>query len=124
LHAHLLIEVRWIDASLLARRWAEEVGTDDFCVVKVKDARLQEYARELAKYVCKPASLAAWTGEDIAAVMDAFKRRRTFGVFGRLLQQRKLYREMIHAARHERSKCTCGACNWQIEDPELDGIPR
>jgi hypothetical protein len=95
LHAHLLIEVRWIDASLLARRWAEEIGTEDFCIVKVKDARATDYAEEVAKYVCKPASLAAWTGEDIAAVMDAFKRRRSFG-----------------------------ACNWQIEDPELDGIPK
>jgi hypothetical protein len=120
----MLIETRWVDSPLLARRWAEEVGQEDYCIVSVKDARAKEYAREVAKYVCKPTEMSKWSGEEIAACIDAFNRRRSFGVVGRLSQQRKHWREIVRGLRHERAKCKCGKCNWRLDDPELDGLPK
>jgi hypothetical protein len=122
LHCHMLVETRWVDSPLLARRWAEEVGQEDYCIVSVKDARAKEYAREVAKYVCKPTEMSKWSGQEIAACIDAFNRRRSFGVVGRLSRQRKHWREIVRGLRHERAKCKCGECNWRLDDPELDGL--
>lgn len=115
LHAHLLVECKWIDSGPLAQKWGRLVG-QDFAIVKVKDARKEEYLRELVKYVVKPAQLASWSAEDIATFMDAFSRGRTFGVFGTLVGQRSEWKSVVKSLRKERSKCECGCNNYQVED--------
>lgn len=116
LHAHLLIETRWIDSADLAQRWAKLV-TQDFSIVKVKDARAKDYCAEVAKYVCKPAQLTAWQPNEIAEVIHAFKGVRVFGVFGRLIPIRSQWKSIVKRQRHERSACTCGRCDWKFCDP-------
>jgi len=115
LHFHLLIEARWIDAGKLARAWAKMIGQEDAAIVKVKDARSEDYLREVTKYVCKSEQLAAWNGYDIAELMLAMRGRRSFGVFGDAFGARKEWRAAIKEARRERSRCECGECNWQIQ---------
>jgi hypothetical protein len=116
LHTHLLVESRWVDAQQLARRWAHQVGVDDFCIVKVKDCRATEYCHEVAKYVCKPAQLTSWKPVEIVQVMDAFKGRRVFGVFGRLAKERQHWKAVLKEVRANRSKCPCGQNDWKVEN--------
>lgn len=114
LHAHLLVEARWIDSGLLSAAWAKQVR-QDFAIVKVKDARAKEYLAEVAKYVVKSSDLASWHGEDIAQLMVAFKGLRSFGVFGTLCGQRKVWRLTVRQARSERNKCECGCRKFQFD---------
>ena len=116
LHFHLLIESRWIDTPNIARAWAQLVGQDDAAIVWCRDARAKSYCAEVAKYIAEAQAVAAWSALDIAQAMDAMHRHRAFGVFGSAFGARTEWRRQILAARHERSKCTCGACNWHIEE--------
>lgn len=109
LHAHLLVESRWIDSGQLSAAWAKQVK-QDFAIVKVKDCRAQEYLKEVTKYVVKSSDIARWDGEDIATLIVAFKGLRSFGVFGTLCGQRKAWKMAVKQARSERNKCECG-CN-------------
>lgn len=115
LHEHLLIESRWIDMPAVAKAWARYTGQDDNAIVSVKDARSSDYLSEVAKYVCKPAQLAAWSPVDIVQVMDAFRGRRAFGVFGDAVGQRAEWKKAVAQLRHKRSQCDCGACDWIVE---------
>lgn len=116
LHAHLLIESRWVDSTDLAKRWGKLAG-QDYAIVKVKDARAKDYCAEVAKYVCKPAQLTSWQPNEIAEVIHAFKGVRVFGVYGRLLPLRAEWRSSVKRARHDRSTCDCGECAWKLRDP-------
>jgi len=107
LHLHALIDARWIDARELAVAWAKMVG-QDCAIVKVKDARQADFAKEVAKYIVKGNQLASWTGEQIAAFVDAFDGVRTFETFGEIRKMRKDCREWIRALRKARQACTCG----------------
>lgn len=115
LHAHMLVEARWIDSGLLAKKWAKLVG-QDFAIVKVKDARKADYLRELLKYVVKSSQLASWSATDIAQFMDAFTRTRTFGVFGSLTGQRADWKKFLKENRYRRAQCECGAMDYSVED--------
>lgn len=113
LHAHLLVDCRWIDARELAKVWGRLVG-QDFAVVKVKDVRGETYLNEVTKYAVKGNELAEWTGEDIAAFIDAFTNVRTFGCFGSLYKQRIEFREYLDALRELNRKCECGCSRFQL----------
>lgn len=114
LHAHLLIETRWIDSGWLSATWARLIN-QDFAIVKVKDCRAADYLREVTKYVVKSNQLAAWHGEDIAQLIVAFKGIRSFGVFGTLCGQRKQWRLAVAQARAERNKCECGCRKFHFD---------
>jgi hypothetical protein len=123
LHFHLLIETRWIPIEVVSVIWASYVGQEDAAIVKVKDARHTDYLREVAKYVVKSSELSSWSGLDIAQVMDAFRGRRSFGVFGEAAGRRAEWKRAVAEARRERAKCECGCNTWQVE-PLAHGLTR
>lgn len=117
LHAHLLIDAKYINQGELAVRWAKLVG-QDFAIVKVKDARGQDYLKEVCKYAVKGSQLAKWTGADIATFIHALQGQRTFGVFGSLYGKRTQWKEYIDSISEERGTCECGVKHWRVYDAE------
>lgn len=107
LHAHLLLDVRWIDAGELARVWAKRVG-QDFAIVKIKDVRQAEYLQEVSKYVVKGSELASWDAEQIRQFIWTLHRARTFFTFGTMQKQPE--------KRKEAKPCECGCLKFRIED--------
>jgi len=134
LHLHALIDAKWIDAIELSRAWAK-VTCNFGRIVKVKDARGQNYLAEVTKYCVKGVQLAAWNADDIACFIDAFRGVRTFGVFGSLYGARTKFRDWWKQVRGAKPKCSCGCCDaryftesewWVIENrqaPTLHAIP-
>jgi len=114
-HFHLLVEANWIPIEEVAKAWARLLRQDVPAIVKVKDARATDYLREVTKYVCKSEQVASWPGNQIAEMMLALRGRRSFGVFGAAFGQRKEWRQAVMESRRQRSKCECGACDWQFE---------
>ena len=124
LHLHALVDARWVDARELARVWARCVG-QDFAIVKVKDARGQDYLRELTKYAVKGSQLAEWPAQDCAAFIDAFTGQRTFGCFGSLYKQRAEFRDAIKDLQALARVCECGCSQWKhFKEWELEIDPR
>jgi Replication protein len=121
LHAHLLVETRWIDSGSLAQAWGKLVG-QDYAIVKVKDGRRPDYLRELAKYVVKSSQLAGWKDLEIADFMDAFTGTRTFGVFGSLVGQRGKWKQELRELRKSRSRCECGCNQFHVVDSRIDQL--
>jgi hypothetical protein len=114
LHAHLLLDVRWMDGGKLALAWAEQIG-QDFAIVKVKDARQKEYLDELCKYVCKPEQMSKWRPSEIAAFILAIRKRRFFKTFGSLYDFRADVKEELRALRPEPKMCACGCGKFRFE---------
>ena len=117
LHAHLLVDVAWIDPSELALKWGKLAG-QDYAIVKVKDARNTNYLREVTKYTVKGSQLAAWSPQDIATFVYAFSGQRTFGVFGSLYGKRTQWRAWINSLKTTKGQCECGANHWDIFNAE------
>lgn len=109
LHTHWLVDARWIDARELAIAWGKLVG-QRFGIVKVKDARAQDYRREVAKYVVKSTELASWTPRQIAQFIEAIYRSRLFVRFGTLRTMEKPQH------KHEQRVCACGCCEFVHEN--------
>lgn len=118
LHAHLLVETRWIESPQLARCWGKLVG-QDYAIVKVKDGRKPDYLRELSKYVVKSSQLAGWKPSEIVEFMDAFTGTRTFGVFGSLVGERERWKRELRELRKSRSRCSCGCNDFHVEDARI-----
>lgn len=114
-HLHALVNAHWIDARELARTWGKLVG-QDFAIVKVQDARDRSYLGEVAKYVAKGSELAAWSGEKLAAFVEAVDGVRCFGVFGDLYKLRKEIREWLDIVHEQRNVCECGCRNFRVMD--------
>ena len=114
LHAHWLVDARWVDQYELSRTWGKLVG-QDFAIVKVIDCRKGErgtiggervlspsgtplqgnYERELMKYVVKGSALARWPAQEIADFVAAVRAQRFFFCFGDLFKRaRKLRAQM------------------------------
>lgn len=107
MHAHWLVDARWVDQKQLAIRWGELVG-QDFAIVKVMDLRSRsEYQREVAKYVCKGSEMARWEPEEINEFVRAVKGKRFFFAFGNLFKSGAKIRAQISA---ERPECGCSEC--------------
>jgi len=116
IHFHLLVDANWIDQAELARQWARVIG-QDFAIVYVRDARGEDYRGEVCKYLVKGSTLASWTGEEIAAFVDAFDGIRCFQPFGKLLGRRKAIREQIRKLIHLKPACECGCADFHIMSP-------
>lgn len=116
LHFHCLVDADWIDQAELAIQWAKIVG-QDFAIVYVKGKREASYVAEVCKYLVKGSVLAKWSGEDLAAFVDAFDGVRSFGVFGSLLGERSKVRELIRAMLDVKPACECGCSDFHIMSP-------
>jgi hypothetical protein len=117
LHAHLLVNVHWVDIGELCRTWGELVG-QDYAICSVKDARGDSYLKQVCKYVVKGSDIAKWSPMDIVAFVNAFQGQRTFGVFGQLYGKRTQYREWLDTLTTSRRTCKCGCDKWQVFDAE------
>lgn len=115
LHYHLLIDSDYIDAIELSRQWCDVTRGAGY-IVKVKDARGNDYLREVTKYAVKGNQLAEWSGQDIVTFIQAFTGVRTFGVFGTLYKARTQFAEFIASLRDAKPKCECGSCNVSYYD--------
>lgn len=109
LHAHVLANARWIDASLLSLKWGRLVG-QDFAIVKVLDARGKDYLNEVTKYVVKGAQLASWQPEEIAQFILAIRGIRFFATFGELFNLKAEIKRELNALKPGPSICACGCC--------------
>lgn len=116
IHFHLLIDATWIDQAELARQWARVIN-QDFAIVYVKDARGEAYLGEVCKYLVKGSVLAKWSGEEIAAFVEAFRGIRCFQPFGSLLRQRAKVREILRTFMELKPACECGCSDFEILSP-------
>jgi hypothetical protein len=112
LHAHLLLDIRWVDAGKLARCWGKLVG-QDYAIVKVLDARKHNYLAEVTKYCVKGNQLASWSADDILQFVTAIKRKRFFFVFGSLKQMREAIEDTLDFQKREKTCCECGSMEWR-----------
>jgi len=119
LHAHLLLDVRWLDMENLARQWGGLVN-QQFGIVKIKDLRESSYLQEVTKYVAKGSEIASWPGEQIWEFVCAIKGRRFFFAFGSLFKMSgEIKREIARQAAGNKP-CTCGACDFIYESEAQD----
>lgn len=114
LHAHILADVRWIDARVLAVTWGELVG-QEFGIVKVKDARGQSYLGEVTKYVVKGSQLAAWEPDEINQFIRAIRGVRFFAAFGTLFHLQRKIKKQLHLLRPPAEPCACGSTSFVYE---------
>lgn len=115
LHAHILADVRWIDAGQLAKEWARLVG-QQFGIVKVKDCRGMEYLGEITKYVAKPAQLCSWHPEEIAQFIGTVTKSRWFATFGTLFKLRKQVAALLEPTERHTKTCKCGCEDFRYTD--------
>jgi hypothetical protein len=124
LHAHLLLDVRWLNMEEISVEWGKQVN-QEFGIVKIKDVRGSEYVNEVAKYVAKGSEIAKWDGNQIWEFTQAIKGKRFFFAFGSLFKMGKAIKTEINQANnHEKlCKCGCGKFVYQTEaDMVLDEI--
>lgn len=115
LHAHLLLDVRWLDAGEVARIWGQQVG-QEFAIVKIKDVRGQDYVKEVAKYVVEGSELAKWPAEKINEFVRAVKGSRFFGAFGSLRVLAPAIRAYLLTLKPTAAVCDCGCADFVFED--------
>jgi hypothetical protein len=104
LHAHLLLNVPWLDSVALAKKWAKLVG-QEFAIVKVQDARGKDYSSEVCKYVVKGNALASWSGGESLAFIKAFDGIRNFTRFGSLRGSNEFIDECVKGDGPKCKKC-------------------
>lgn len=133
IHAHWLVNARWVDAKELAITWGKIVG-QDFAIVKVLDARERarvsiggtggkesvggHYQRELMKYVVKGSDLARWTAEEIQDFVTAVRGQRFFFCFGDLFKAARKLRAIAECNRPPTEPCECGCSQYIITTDE------
>ena len=119
LHAHLLLNARWIDAHELAMVWGKQVG-QEFAIVKVMDARGKDYLNEVTKYVVKGAEMVRWEPERIAQFIIAIKGIRFFTTFGDLHSLSPEIKRELHAMKPGPKVCECGCSKKIVLNEEGD----
>lgn len=119
LHAHVMLDGRWIDMQKLAIIWGGLVG-QNFGICKIKDIRGADYLGEITKYVVKGSELVSWEPEEISQFVHAIKGVRFFAAFGTLFKLQRQIKAEIWANRPDPIVCKCG-CNdfrWTDETSE------
>lgn len=114
LHAHLLVDARWIDSRALSKIWERITG--DSYIVKVIDCRGTDYLREVTKYVVKGNDMARLTGDQIAELIESFDGVKTFGSFGNLYKLRSQHAAWREEQDSKKETCECGCDLWKIMD--------
>jgi hypothetical protein len=122
LHIHALIDAAWIDGRELSVEWSSVTSGMGY-IVKVKDARNQEYLSEVSKYVVKGSQLATWSSDEIVQFVDSFSGQRTFGVFGSLYKKRTEFKEWLDSIMSQNSVCDCGCATFRYySDDEMESL--
>lgn len=133
MHAHWLVDARFVDQAELARTWGALVG-QDYAIVKVIDAREKggtiggdkglspqsvrgNYQRELMKYVVKGSDLARWSPEEIQTFIQCVRSQRFFFCFGELFKVARRLRAELEMQK-ERQVCDCGCSQYIITSDE------
>lgn len=122
IHLHVLADVRWMPAGILAQRWAD-LMEQDFAIVKVQDAREHQYRQEVAKYVVKASEMAKWPGVEIASFIGACKGVKFFAPFGSLYKLQRSIRAQLESEKPDAVPCDCG-CGEFLYDTERTEILR
>lgn len=130
LHAHWLVDARWVDQRELALAWGSLVG-QQYAIVKVLDARKERgeggdhrggsgesstpsnYQRELMKYVVKGSDLAKWSQCELYQFINAVRGQRFFFAFGDLFKRARQLRALAEHNKPEREPCDCG-CSQRV----------
>ena len=115
LHAHWLVDSRWVDAKALSVTWGNLVG-QSFAIVKVLDVRGQNYTHEVCKYLAKGSEIASWPAEQIVEFVSAIRGRRFFFAFGSLFKMGRTIRATIAAQAPPPPVCDCGSSKFLFED--------
>ena len=118
LHAHILLDCRFLGIEKVAQVWGALIG-QDFGIVKIKDCRGSDYVNEVAKYVCKGSELAKWPGEQIFEFINAIKGLRFFFAFGTLFKMSREIKRQINLDTPGRKVCECG-CDKIVVLTEYD----
>lgn len=120
LHAHWLVDARWVDAAELAVTWADIIGQDERAIVKVKDCRGTSYLAEVSKYVVKGSEIAGWEPHEILEFLVAIHGCRFFFAFGSLFKAGKEIRAELRS-EHECAVCDCGCSRfvWRDQTTEV-----
>lgn len=119
LHAHWLVDARWVDAAELSRTWASIIGQDDGAIVKVKDCRGKDYLCEIAKYVVKGSDIASWAPEEITEFLCAIHRCRFFFTFGSLFKAGAEIRRQVNREKvTQLCDCGCDQFVWRDQTTE------
>jgi len=113
LHAHLLLDVRYVDMEALSRKWGKTLG-QKFAIVKIKDVRGTDYVKEVSKYVVEGSELAKWNGEHINEFVRAIKGINFFSSFGSLRKAAPSIRAALQHDAREKFTCECGARNFDF----------
>lgn len=119
LHAHLLLDIRYIPKQQLSEEWGRQVN-QDFAIVDVKDAREVDYVKQVSKYVCKGSDLAKWPPHQIWEFICAIKGIRFFTTFGSINKHRDDIKAMLDATREPARACACGCNNFTFETEEME----
>ena len=113
LHAHLLLDVRYLDMENISRKWARALG-QKFAIVKIKDVRGTDYVNEVSKYVVEGSELAKWPAEKINEFVRAIRGIRFFNSFGSLKAAAPAIRAALEHDAREKFKCDCGARDFDF----------
>jgi Replication protein/Transposase zinc-binding domain len=114
LHAHCLLDVRWLDMARISIEWGKLIG-QEFGIVKVKDVRGTEFVQEVAKYVAKGSELASWPAEQLWEFICAIKSRRFFFAFGSLRKAMPDVRRQLALKKPPSPVCACGCGDFIFE---------
>lgn len=114
-HAHMLLDVKWLDMEQVALTWGKLVG-QEFAIVKIKDVREKEYLQEICKYVVEGSELAKWEPDLINEFVRAQRGLRMFNSFGALRELAPQIRREIAAAKPPAAICACGCDKFTYED--------
>jgi predicted RNA-binding protein with RPS1 domain len=114
LHAHMLLDVPFLDIAKVAILWASLVK-QQFAIVHISDLRATDYVREVSKYVVKGNELARWPAKDLIEFLTAIHGRRFFFQFGSLRDAREAIALEIEKNRPEKQSCECGCQEFDYE---------
>lgn len=122
LHAHILLDARFIDIKRVAVEWGELIG-QEFGICLIKDVRGASYAEEVAKYVAKGSEIAKWDGNQILEFVNAIKGIRFFFAFGSLFKMGKQIKAELALKDKDDKTCDCG-CTEFCYETEVDAVLR
>jgi hypothetical protein len=113
MHAHLLLDVRYLDMAIISKKWAKVLG-QKFAIVQIKDCRDRDYIKEISKYVVEGSEMAKWPAEKINEFVRAIVGHRFFTSFGELRKLAPLIRSQLAFAAREKFACECGSRSFKF----------
>lgn len=115
LHAHMLLDVRWLDMAEVSKTWGSLVG-QNFAIVKIKDVSDKHYLQEICKYVVEGSELAKWEPDEINEFVQAIRGLRMFNSFGSLRTMAPEIKRELLAQKPDSPICECGHSDFIYRD--------